>query len=338
MCRTALSGGKELSLMAELQPEEIKDLLKELEKEDLTQEALPQEVEEVLQTLQSSSDSSVRREAAAQLGRVGTSSHRIVKALIAVCGSDVQPEVNAAAAKALRTPVHQEYMQQYPDLLEATEGVLQELHVLQRSRDERRRRPKKRRRRPKTTTEQAAIQRERQRGEQREAQREIQRAIEAREVHSRKVSRIVESQILVLIAVGIVWVSVVGIASAQSTTDFICFAFGALPGVALVAWGLLRWRAATVHRKVLLRSMTETVGTVEDLWNEEHKGEYEYETSYTYYVTVSFEAEDAKMGTRVMVLKTEVARDVWKCMVEGRSVGIRYAAEDPSIALIEGEW
>jgi hypothetical protein len=33
-----------------------------------------------------------------------------------------------------------------------------------------------------------------------------------------------------------------------------------------------------------------------------------------------------------------VAYHIWKRMEIGSIVGIRYAAEDPSIALIEGEW
>jgi hypothetical protein len=320
--------GKELPIMEEpLSEDSIQELLDELEEEYGAPEPPPPDVEELLRELLSGSDAHARREAAEQLGKLDASNPRIVQALIVARKSDTHTIVRDAAARALRAPAHQECMQEHPDVLEATEGILQELRVLQRSRGERPRRPKKRRRRPKTTAEQAATQ-----GEE---EREKQKAIEVREVHDRREPK-VAAWIPGFIVFGIVWVSVVGIFSAQSTTDFCRAALGALPGIALVAWGLLNWRAATVRREVLLRSTKETVGTVEDLWNEEHKGEYE--TSYTYYVTVRFEAEDAKVGTRVMVLKASVSRDVWKGLIEDQSVRIRYAAEDPEIALFQWEW
>ena len=84
--------------------------------------------------------------------------------------------------------------------------------------------------------------------------------------------------------------------------------------------------------------MKETVGTLEDKRKKEHRGDYKEGRYYTYHVTVRFEAEDAKLGTREMVLKVEVSSGIWRGLRVGQSVRIRYAAEDPRIALFQWEW
>jgi hypothetical protein len=112
--------------MEELQPEDIEDLLQELEEESGAQESVPQEIEELLRVLQSGSEHLDRREAAVKLGRVETSNPRIVRALIAAYESDPYSMINRAAAKSLRAPVHQAYLQEHPDLMEATERALQQ--------------------------------------------------------------------------------------------------------------------------------------------------------------------------------------------------------------------
>ena len=98
--------------MEELQPQDLEDLLQELEEEDGAQESLPQEVEELLHVLQAGSEHLDRREAAERLGNVGASSPRIVRALSAAKTSDPCATVARAAAKSLRAPVHQAYMQE----------------------------------------------------------------------------------------------------------------------------------------------------------------------------------------------------------------------------------
>jgi Flp pilus assembly protein TadD len=121
--RLKLSLGKEWVDVEELSPQDIEELLKELEKEDAVQESLPQEVEELLHVLQSSSAALDRGDAAERLGRVETSSPRIVRALIAAYESDSYSMVRRAAAKSLRAPVHQEYLQQHPGLMEGTKAA-----------------------------------------------------------------------------------------------------------------------------------------------------------------------------------------------------------------------
>lgn len=112
--------------MEELRPEDIEDLLQELEEEDETREPLPPDVEELLNVLQAGSHYLPREAAAKLLGNVETGDPRIVRALIAASGSDPHLDVRGAAAKSLRAPVHQEYLQKHPDLAEATERALQQ--------------------------------------------------------------------------------------------------------------------------------------------------------------------------------------------------------------------
>lgn len=111
--------------MEALASRDIEAPLQEVE-EDSTQESLPPEVEELLHVLQSGELYLARQEAAEQLGKVTMSSARIVRALAAAYKSDAYSMVNRAAANSLRAPVHQEYLQAHPDLLEATESALRQ--------------------------------------------------------------------------------------------------------------------------------------------------------------------------------------------------------------------
>ena len=112
--------------MEELEPQELEELVQELEGEYGTQEPLPPDVEEFLRVLQSGGAALDRRDAAEKLGEVGTSNPRIVCALIAAYESDSYSMVSRAAAESLRAPVHQEYLGQHPDLMEEVERALRQ--------------------------------------------------------------------------------------------------------------------------------------------------------------------------------------------------------------------
>jgi hypothetical protein len=117
----------------------------------------------------------------------------------------------------------------------------------------------------------------------------------------------------------------------------VCVAiFVTLVGVALVAWGLWSWLSPTSTRNLFLASHRQTDGTVTGL--DKKKSHSDYGPNYRYYVTVLFEADDANAGTRVIALKAEVIHRIWKGMKRGDAIGIRYAPQDPRIALIQGEW
>lgn len=116
--------------MEDLRLEEVEDLLEELEeeqgaieepppkleerKQELQQERgeveLSPRVEELLSLLQSSDRYYTQKNAAQELGKLETSSPRIVQALIAAIDSDAHPSVRRAAIRALRAPVHQQFL------------------------------------------------------------------------------------------------------------------------------------------------------------------------------------------------------------------------------------
>ena len=101
--------------MQEVPPEELEDSVQDVEEESHTEESLPSEVEELLRTLQSDGPYLDRRNAALELGNLGTSSPRILQALAVAQASDPHPDVRRAAAGSLRAPAHQEYLRRHPD-------------------------------------------------------------------------------------------------------------------------------------------------------------------------------------------------------------------------------
>ena len=113
--------------MEELQPQELEDLVQELDGENAAEDSLPPEVEELLRVLQSSGPYHDRRSAALELGSLGISDSRIIRALTVAEASDPHPDVRRAAAGSLRAPVHKEYLQQHPDVVESAKSALQQV-------------------------------------------------------------------------------------------------------------------------------------------------------------------------------------------------------------------
>jgi hypothetical protein len=112
--------------MEELQPQELEELVQELERENGAEESLSPEVEALLRNLQPARLYTSRRRAAKQLGEVSRSNRQIVWALVETADTESSAEVRAAATESLRAPVHQEYLRQHPDLMEEVERVLRE--------------------------------------------------------------------------------------------------------------------------------------------------------------------------------------------------------------------
>ena len=102
--------------MQQPSPEDIEELLDELEKEYGTEEALPPEVENLLQDLQPHNRVASRRRAAEQLGKLSESNLRIVQSLVAAGESTNVVLVQRAILEALRAPAHQVVLQEYPEL------------------------------------------------------------------------------------------------------------------------------------------------------------------------------------------------------------------------------
>jgi len=112
--------------MEELEPQELEELVQELEEESSAEELLPPEVEQLLRDLQSERGYSFQLRAAKQLGEVSRSNRRVVQTLITAAETDASVAVRTRAAKALRTRVHQAVLQQHPDLKEAAEKLLEQ--------------------------------------------------------------------------------------------------------------------------------------------------------------------------------------------------------------------
>jgi hypothetical protein len=111
-----------------------------------------------------------------------------------------------------------------------------------------------------------------------------------------------------------------------------------LPGVALLGRGLWVWKAPASRRNVYSRSMRETTGTIKGVWVDEHEDRYG-RVHFRYYVTVWFDAGSEQDGVRRVALKAHLKERIWRAVAAAdKEVAVRYAAEDPTIALIEGEW
>jgi hypothetical protein len=108
--------------MEELRPDNLEELMQELAEEYGAPEPLPPEVEKLLRRLGRWSPDPTRREAAEQLGKLATSSPRIVQALVRAREHDGDHQVRMAAAEALRAPVHQAVLQEHPDLTKRAES------------------------------------------------------------------------------------------------------------------------------------------------------------------------------------------------------------------------
>jgi hypothetical protein len=75
--------------MDELLPQDIDDVLQELEEDYGTKEPLPPEVEQLLQALQPPNFYVARQRAAKQLGTVSRSNQRVVHALVVLGETDL---------------------------------------------------------------------------------------------------------------------------------------------------------------------------------------------------------------------------------------------------------
>lgn len=110
--------------MEELRPEELEELVQELEEESDEEEGLSPEVEELLRALQLAGADVHRYHAAHGLGNVKESSPRILRALAVAQKVDRHGDIRRAAARSLRAPVHQEYLRQHPEVEQSLEQAL----------------------------------------------------------------------------------------------------------------------------------------------------------------------------------------------------------------------
>lgn len=286
--------------MEESELQDVEQLLQELEEEYGPPREVPSpDVEKLLQDLRVERPFGRKKEALAQLGRLNSSNLRIVSALVEAKLSDPSRAARKLAAESLLAPAHQEVLQQYPDLMQSATSP---------ERDEE----------PSPTTSRTAQRRAFSGGTRRKPMS--------------------NAQVLLMIPVGIAvaYFGVQILKNEGSVKGSVMGVMFFLAGLAMVGWAFWNWLEPSSARNVFRRSMKETTGTVARVYKTEEEGDYG--KSYKYFATVRFKADHAKLGTRVISVKFQVPRGRWKEMESGGTVGIRYAAEEPTIALIEGEW
>jgi hypothetical protein len=116
--------------MDRLQPQELEDLVQDLEGDTGAEEFLPPAVEKLLQNLKPGPRPMLRIRAAEQLGQITVSNTQVVRALVTAAETDSVARVRSTAAESLRARVHLRCLQQHPDLLQAVERVVPEVTAL----------------------------------------------------------------------------------------------------------------------------------------------------------------------------------------------------------------
>ena len=282
---------KELSAVAELAPQELEALVRELAEESEEEESLSPEVEELLRNLQQANWWRKRRWAAEHLGELSESSSLIVRSLLVAGKFDSSLGVREAAIKSLRAPVHQQYVRRLPDLLEAGERDSQQDDL----------------------------------------------GTEAREyVEYRRVKPDSNRNILLVIPAAVV-VAGIGLANISDSAGWWLLILGA---ILLAGWVLWEFRTQENRHNVFTRSMIEAVVVVDRVYTQRYEMDSDYDSGsyYRYFVVVYLPPDDKFDPGFDYHLIMQVSEEIWFPLDCGSKVRIRYAAEDPRIALIEGEW
>ena len=305
--------------MEELQDQELEALVRELEGESDGEESLSPEVKVLLQDLQPARRYSFRRRAAKQLGEVSSSSRQVVQALVTAAETDSAPAVRAMATESLRAPVHREVLQQYPELKEAEESALQqhpELAVAAESDPQKVLDSLK-------TAGGAPV------------QRRIYPKLRIQERHP--VVRIL-GVLFALFGLGLLVLSAAGITGGIDLKVLIVgFAGLSATNVGLHWAGLdlKEFVLARLHRRAWQGQKATAWGLITDRDIKERKHTDDYGgTSYTYTYWVAFDFPTARGPVR---LKAKVDKQRYEQLNRGQPVKVRYAQEDPRLALLEWE-
>jgi hypothetical protein len=298
--------------MEELKPEELEQLVQELEGESDEEEALSPEVEKLLRGLGRWSPEQTQRDAAAQLGKMRKSNPQIVQALIAACQSP-SGQVRAAAAKSLRAPAHQECLQQRPELAAAAESALQQA--------------------PDTDWLKGTLSGQ---GKGASVQRRIYPGFR---IQARTLLMRIMGVPFVLFGLGALLGAAIFVTQGIDLAVLMLGVFGLVfTYVGLYAAGLdlKEFLLALLHRRAWQGPQATADGRITDRDIEEHKHKDDYgRVSYTYTYWVTFDFSTTEGPVR---LKTPVV-EKWRYdqLKRGQPVKVRYAQEDPRLALLEWE-
>ena len=290
--------------MEELRPEELEELVQELEAESEEEEALSPEVESLLRRLGPWSPEQTRRDAAAQLGKVGKSNPRIVEALIAASESP-SDLVSTAAAKSLRAPVHQDCLQHHPELTATAESALQQVNDLR------------------EMARGAPVQ---------------QRIYPKPRIQERPLLGRILGVLFALIGLGLLVGSATGLAEGIDLKVLIVGFAGlsfTYTGLKAAGLDLKELLLALLHRGAWQGPQVTAEGRISDRDIEEHKHTDDYggvSYTYTHWITFGFSTPEGPVR-----LKASVDERRYGQLKRGQPVKVRYAQEDPRLAVLEWE-
>lgn len=298
--------------MEELHPEELEELVQELEGESREEEeALSPEVERLLRGLGRWSPEHTQRDAAAQLGKMRKSSPQIVQALLKACQSP-SGLVRAAAAKSLRAPAHQECLQRHPELTAAAESALRQA--------------------PDTDWLKGTLSGK---GKGASVQRRIYPGFRIQE---KPLLMRIMGVPFALIGLGAL---VLSVAIATGGLHIAVLMWGVLGlvftyvGLFVVGLDLKEFVLALLHRRAWQGPQVTADGRITDRDIEEHKHKDDYgRVSYTYTYWITFDFSTTEGSVR---LKTPVEEWRYGQLKRGQPVEVRYAQEDPRLAVLEWE-
>lgn len=104
--------------------------------------------------------------------------------------------------------------------------------------------------------------------------------------------------------------------------------------VGLLAAGLnlWEWLIALLHRRVWQRQQITADGEIVDR-TVKRQVDDEGNVSHKYWITVRFDSVEGPV-----VLRAQVDRSLYSWLAGADTISVRYALEDPRLALLEGEW
>ncbi len=306
-----------------LLPQHVKNLLREIEEGGLEEAIVePEAVEEgldeapsvridaPLHALQHGPTVRARARVAERLGQVDDSNLEIVESLIAACQSP-SGLVSAAAAKSLRAPVHQVYLQRLPELAEAAESALQQA--------------------PDTDWLEGTLSGE---GKGTSVQRRIYPGL----IRERPLGSRILGVLVALIGLGLLILSAAGITWGIDLEILMLGFAGGLgftfAGLYLVGLDLQEFVLGLLHRRAWQGPHVTAHGLITNRHIEEHEGEFggiTY-TSHIYWITFGFPTTEGPIR-----LTTTVDERIYGQLKRGQPVKVRYAQEDPRLALLEWE-
>jgi hypothetical protein len=108
-------------------------------------------------------------------------------------------------------------------------------------------------------------------------------------------------------------------------------------GIGLIGWVLWNLLSPTSDRNVFLRSLESTSAEVVRKYSEEWRDSYGG-TYYTYHMVLDFRAYKTGTDSINIRLDARVKKEIYNRYKSGASISIRYAKDNPRIALVGGEY